>query len=278
MTAVHVERIPKAVVGDGVEVDMRALVVLAIVGLARLAEAGPYCSHEVGFAPYDKADLPIAPTIAYASRDRYYGGLRYGGPTLPAITATIDGKRVPVIWNDVGISGGGKIRLYSIRSRATGKLELWRRWPYDDGTPSLAATYTIRSDWAPGEPQLGIRAGTEDLGPYRWVGDFAGVQIDLPAIAFDVRWRATPTTAWKRLTLPVHGGDKVRSEARLGEESCGMDENIPMAALAKGVEIEVRAKLPSGREVLALPPTPLMFVPKDPKPKPQRATHPPAGE
>ena len=254
---------------------MRILIVVMVLLSAPLAEAGPLCWHEVGFAPYDKADLPIGPTIAYASRDRYYGGRRYNGPALPQLTATIDGKRVPMTWNDVAITSGGAIRLYSIRSQATGTLELWRRFEYDD-TPAVVVTYTIRKDWTqPSQPAVEVHEGEESNGPYGWVGQYAGLQMDLAAVAFTIRWRAAPTAAWRKFTLPVHAAATVHAEVRLGEESCGMHENLPMKELARGGEVELFAKLPNGRDVPVLKATPLRFVPTDPMPKPVRATGPP---
>ena len=256
---------------------MRLLIVAILVLAASRAEAGPYCWNEVGFAPRG-ADLPIAPTIAFASHPRYYGGLRYKPAEIPELFATIEGKRVAMIWTDVPISGGGKTRLYSVRSQATGKLELWRRWPYGDGKPEVAAEYTIRKDWTPGEVTAEVREGSDvGIGVYGWVGSFAELRTSVPALLFTARWRANSRAAWQSLTLPVHHNDKdARAEARLGEDICGMHENIPMAALARGIEIEVSAKLPNGRVMPVVTRMPLTFVPSSkPPPKPQRATEPP---
>ena len=101
----------------------------------------------------------------------------------------MDGKRVPLSWTDVR-SSNGVIRRYAIRSKAIGKLELWRTWQYGDGKPTLVARYQIVADWKPRETKLRVEAGkSDDLGPYRWYAHYAGLRTDLQALAFTVKWR-----------------------------------------------------------------------------------------
>jgi hypothetical protein len=256
---------------------MRVLVIAVILSWFATAEAGPYCWTEIGFSPDPNTKLPVSPSIAYGVQDGYYGGRQYKSASPPVLTATIDGKPAQISSTDVAVDGG-IVRVIKIRSTATGKLELSRRFPHDK-TPGLQATYTIVKDWSPGEPKLKVVPGKDNgLGPYRWQGDYAGLQVDVPALMFKVKWRATSRDGWQTLSLPAHVKDG-RAEAWLGEETCGMRENIPLATLAKGIEIDVRALLPNNQELtITKVPLPLVFKPVDRAPKPQRATSPPPAD
>lgn len=257
----------------GVSSHVRALIIAIAISWST-AEAGPYCYNEVGLAPYDGAELPVSPTIAFAMHDQLYGGYRWKRAELPKLTATIDGKPVAISWDDNPIPDG-VLRYIKIRSTATGKLELWRTFPYGDGKPSVQATYTIKKDWEPAAPVLSA-SGRKDnnLGPYYWIEDYLGLDVSVPAISYAIKWR-TPGGAWHSLLLPVHTSDH-KTEGRIGEQLCGMTENVPIKTLATGIELELRVLLPSGRLLPVIDtPTPVQFRPFDPIPKPNRHTGPP---
>jgi hypothetical protein len=254
------------------------LAVLLVVSGFRLAAAGPFCGTELGFAPADRSELPIGPVISFTVEDPYYGGMRHRKARLPKLYATIGRQKVPIATRDVR-TGDGVIRFITIKSKAAGKLELWRSESESESESTETeaapeATYTIVSDWTTFDTPTASITPSQDrrLGPYRWIGDYAALRVDVPAIAFTVKWRRGEKAAWRAMTVPANI-ETDRSEAWLGERICGMTENIPMSALAKGVELALAAKLPNGRDIAITDgvPTPFVFQPAEPAPKPQRA-------
>jgi hypothetical protein len=98
---------------------------------------------------------------------------------------------------------------------------------------------------------------------YRLLGDYVAVIVDLPAIAFTLRWRRDPQDTWRVRPLAVTINGRT-SEAWLGEVMCGMVENVPAAFLERGIEATLTAKLPDGREVPIPLPNPLKTPPRAP--------------
>jgi hypothetical protein len=238
---------------------MRTLVlVLALSALApRVAEAGPYCGALQSLAPADQTELPVAPTVTLHVEDAYYNGKRRGAAHAPKIRATIDGKKVPIATRDVR-TADGVMRFITIKSKRTGTLRVSTvdRWGSE-----LAQTYEIVKDWTAPDPTVSIARGADTrLGPYRWVGKVVALRIDVPAIAFTVKWGKH-----KQRIAPTIETD--HSEAWLGQRMCGMVENVPLRLLEEGVDVTVTATLPDGREVQITDlPSPLV-MPPGPEPR-----------
>lgn len=263
---------------EGVSPSMKLAIATAIAlgALSHPVEAGPYCGRLDTFAPADEATLPVSPTIAMHVEDAYYNGRREKNAKPPRFHATIDGKRVTVTTRDKD-TADGLVRFIKINSKRTGKLELWTRNPYDKST-SVAATYTITKDWMePATASANVsRVLDTRLGPYRWLGHQAAVRVDVPAIAFTVRWRRDDKSRWQTSTVPasinsdmVHEPTYARaphwgaSEALIGQRMCGMINTVPLADLEHGIDVKLTATLPNGRtidvaglETLTIPPAP----------------------
>lgn len=265
-----------------------ALTSMAILvgALTRPVEAGPYCGMLNTFAPASEAQLPISPTIALHVEDAYYNGRRERNAQPHAFYATIDGKRVAVTTMDKD-TADGLVRFIKVKSKKAGKLELWTRDPYSKET-SVAATYTITKDWTAPTSASAVVSRMRDtrLGPYKWLGHAAAVRVDVPAIAFTLRWRADDTKRWQTSTIPAAINDDMEyepyrraaqwgaSQALIGQRMCGMINTVPLPTLERGIEVQVTATLPNGRTI-AIAGLDTLTIPPEP-PAPAKASPAPA--
>lgn len=242
--------------------SIATVMLLLLAAASSTVHAGPYCGSDGAFAPAESATLPLAPTLAFNVEDKYYDGKRRSKASVTAIRATIDGKTVAISTRDVR-AVDGVIRFIKIQSRKAGKLELWVWNRYSQGS-ELAGSYTIAKDWTPpASATVKVRRDRDTrLGPYRRIGELAALSVDIPAIAFTLRWRRDHDDAWRVRPLPA-AIENDRSEARLGQTMCGMVENIPFEFLERGIEVELTAKLPDGRELAVTDglPNPLVIPP-----------------
>lgn len=221
---------------------------LLVAAISHRAEAGPSCGNLAMFGPSEAAVLPPGPTIAFGLEDSYYGGKRKARARPKKVTATIDGKPVGLRVRDVSM-GDGVLRFLTVQSKRAGKLELWMYDPYTQGLVN-AATYTIAETTESPTAATGTLRRTTDrrLGPYRYIGEQLAISVDVPAIAFSLRWRS-PKGAWKTRMLPVNV-ENDQSEARLGATICGMSRNLPAGVLEAGIEVELTAFLPDGKKLV----------------------------
>jgi hypothetical protein len=220
----------------------RALLAITLLAMLHVAAtAGPYCGGAAMFAPAETTTLPVGPTIAFATEHPYYDGKRTGRARPMALTATIDGKRVGLRTRDVAMSDG-VIRFVTVTSRRSGKLELWTRDRFSNERV-IAAEYTI--DDAADRPTTAtatvLHTQDQRLGPYHRIGDQMAIRVDVPATAFELRWRHAGGT-WHERSLPATVEDG-HTDARLGETVCGFSSNLPAAELATGIEVELTAIL-----------------------------------
>jgi hypothetical protein len=240
------------------------LTLLMVATLGRPAAAGAYCGSVHGIAPADGSTLPVAPTIAVSVEDYYYAESRKNRAAVPPLRITLNGKPVTFSARTVR-TGDGLIRLITIKSRKTGTLAVGMKSRWEKAIVPYA-TYTIVNEWnAPETPTATVGRDVDSrLGPYRRLGYRVAVSVDVPAIAFTLRWRRTADGAWKVLQLPAAIIDG-SSVAHIGETMCGMTQNVPLADITAGIDVELSAMLPDGRSVaittgvprpLALPPKP----------------------
>lgn len=247
---------------------MRWLAVVVIFLAARAAAAGPYCGNQVEASPASESTVPIGATIAVFQEDGYYQGLQQTWARAPRLRITLDGKPVAYSATDAKVIDG-VVRYIKIKGRATGKLEISVPNSYARNEWNFVASYTVAKDVAvPERVTATVERGEDNrLGPYHYMGEQAVVRVDGPAIGFTLKWRATTTDRWVTHAMPVwiESWPKTgkRSEMRIGQTMCGSVERIPLAALKRGIEVQLTAKLVDGRTVpveglerVVLPPAP----------------------
>jgi hypothetical protein len=227
---------------------MKAIAIAVVLLGVRAAHAGPWCGDGGEFAPASGTTLPVAPTLAFALEDRYYGKSRRSIARIAGIRATIDG--MPVSIKAVDVRGfDGAIRLVKIESTKRGRLDMY----FGD---DLRATYSIVDGWQAPRPTASVVREVTPDGPYRQSATRAVIRVDVPAIAFVARWRRDRVDDWRVRPLPASG----LGEVRLGQTMCGAVENVPLAFLERGIELELIAKLPDGRDVPIVDGLPVPFA------------------
>ena len=69
------------------------------------------------------------------------------------------------------------------------------------------------------------------------------IGVDLPAIAFRVRWRRDAEQPWQTIEVPAYGSGR-QQIARLGWNGCS--SNFEPAILDRGMDLEIVAILADG--------------------------------
>jgi hypothetical protein len=248
-------------------------IAVVLVLLARTAGAGKWCGYtEPTWAPAGKT-VPRHPHLVF-HRGLVLWALRDKYPThLEHVVAKIDGTPVRVKVSDV-TAGGVQLASLEVLSERTGKLEISltavhsREYFGEQAEREWKGEFTIDPDWrapsatSPVVTRYRIARGSENPEAPNQPDTYAhGVQIatDLPAIAFTARWRRDDKDTWRTISLPAieRGG---RATARLGETTCTA-ATVPLAFLERGIELELTAQLPDGKQVAIPLPRPLV-VPK----------------
>jgi hypothetical protein len=230
--------------------------VACALALSAPVHAGPWCGGGRGWSPIGK-HLPRHPHLVYWREATYYGGKAQRTARLP-IQATIDGKAVNVVVSDVTV-GAVLLRFVEIASDRSGALQLsWKEMARDDPDPyTTTVDYTIDESWTAGETaaptvtryhKTHVAERASDSKTY----EGAAITTDTPAIAFTARWRRDAKDSWRTLRLPAVDEDG-HATAFVGQTMCSPD-TIPLELLERGIELELKATLPDGKErALALP-------------------------
>lgn len=250
------------------------LVVLLAVVLAttRTAAAGRWCHGGDDYAPTAGSTLPVHPRVIKTTGDTLFEGKLSKRARAPKITATIDGKKVPISIKTTRIRSQ-VIQTIEIKSDKTGELVV--KAGKDD-----EASWTISSEWtAPEKVNASVSRYHVDrmIDNYSWY-DGAQLTLDQPALTLRAKWRRDSEDKWRTVTVPVilKKDESILVPGRkpappaiaalLGETACD-DALIPVEFLERGVEIEATALLPNGKEVPVALPNPLVIEKrkKDPR-------------
>lgn len=218
---------------------------LACLLVSRIAAAGPWCGGDTGWAP--TGELPRHPHLVFFRSDRAHGA------QVPKVglRATLNGKPVRVATRDVH-AGTYTLRFIEVASDRPGELKLEladeRVVLHDSESHGIqhdAATFAIGTPPAAGTPTATIRSYHELTQTMQeMVADGVYISVDVPAIAFELRWRADDKDDWKSLTLPALTIDGAPT-ARLGADECARP-NVPIDLLKRGLAVKLTALLPDG--------------------------------
>ena len=209
---------------------------VAILILSRHVAAGPYCGGDSGWAPA-AGSVPRHPQLVFWQQDSSIlpKGRAYR-INQPKLAATIDGKRVALRFRTVR-SRDIVVRFIDVASDRTGTLVI------TDGSAD-PGTFTIDPSWHVAKPHAAT--SRYDLMSTRMASrhyDGLAIAVDR-AIAFRVRWRRDARDEWRTLLLPAVDRSGT-STALLGETNCQTDD-VPIALLERGIELDVSAILPDG--------------------------------
>jgi hypothetical protein len=212
---------------------------LLALGVATPAVAGPHCGGLSGWSPVGATVPPRAQLVLWQQDTTI---LPTGSPYYirrPKLSATIDGKKVAIRTRHVR-TRDVVLWFIDVQSKRTGKLEL-----HDgDGAQAAVKSYTIDPEWKPGDLQATTwrySEGSTRMANRRYEG--LAIAVD-GAIAFKVRWRRDADDPWRSLMLPAVDRNGT-STAMLGETDCQTDD-VPVAFLEHGIELDVTALLPDG--------------------------------
>ncbi len=182
-----------------------------------------------------------------------FGRNRAHGAQVPKVglRATLNGKPVRVATRDVH-AGTYTLRFIEVASDRPGELKLEladeRVVLHDSESHGIqhdAATFAIGTPPAAGTPTATIRSYHELTQTMQeMVADGVYISVDVPAIAFELRWRADDKDDWKSLTLPALTIDGAPT-ARLGADECARP-NVPIDLLKRGLAVKLTALLPDG--------------------------------
>jgi len=237
-------------------------VLLVLVASTSVAAAGPYCFADGGFAPLEGSTLPVKPRVVVFMGDTFYASKVSKKAAQSKVTATIDGKKVPVAIKSQRV-GNQVIQSIDIKSDKTGELVV--KMGKDD-----EASWTIASEWtAPEKVNATVSRYRLDraMRNYSWY-EGARLTLDQPALTMRAKWRRDAKDKWHTVVVPImttrssfvdveavlndrKDGKKPpppTAAALLGEVRCGTD-TIPVNLLEQGVEIEATVMLPNGKEV-----------------------------
>jgi hypothetical protein len=252
-----------------------ALVCLVLAG--RVAASGPWCGGgEPGWAPASRHVPRHAHLVFYLNRQRYGGGAL--PEAVERVRATIDGKPVKTSVSHV-IGDVYALTYITIESSRIGalavSLELRRHdWPHQDSAPNewrvaARAEFTVDADWSAGEPKVGVsRYQIDHLARENYSGCpkppiiGATIETDLQAIAFVAKWRRDRDDTWRTLQLPALAQEG-HTILRLGDNTC-IAPQIPHVFLERGIELELTAQLPDGKQVALPVPKPFVLPPAQP--------------
>ena len=219
---------------------MRAAIVVVLVLGHAAAVAGPYCGGRAGWAPAGATVPPRAHVVFWQQDSSILPRGRAYRVKRPKLSATIDGKKVAIRTRQVR-TRDVVLWFVEVQSKNAGTLVLREG---DDAAQGTSRTYTIDPEWKAGE----MRAATSryhEQSTRMAQRTYEGLAIAVEgAIAFKVRWRRDADDRWRALTLPAVERDGV-STAMLGQTDCQSDD-VPVALLERGVELDVSALLPDG--------------------------------
>ena len=223
------------------------LVLTCLVAAEHRADAIAACGNREGWALAPGATLPTHPRLVYFSDARHAVGAQ-----PPTIAATIDGKAAPVKLTFVA-APPFRLAMIEVDSSAAGNLVLtWGEGTKDNGyfQPSQrTAAYTISAKLKLPAEAKGTGARFHKAYHHSTVhesDDGLEIAVDVPAIAFTARWRRTDKDAWSTLELTANTVDG-HQVARLGSLGCSV--NFETQLLESGVDLELRALLPDGKQV-----------------------------
>jgi hypothetical protein len=251
--------------------SVKIALALGIFWMAGTATAGPWCSSDSGYAPQVGTTLPVHPRVIVFMGDKFYASKVSKRATTAKVTATIDGKKVPVAIKTARV-GNQVIQTIEIKSDKTGELVV--KTGKDD-----EATWTISSEWAaPEKINATVSRYHRDrlLERHAWY-DGANLKLDQPALTLRAKWRRDSKDTWRTVVVPVMtdthdltlpGDAKAPPETivLLGESRCGAD-TIPRDLLEQGIELEATVLLPNGKEAaVAGLPSPVVIEKKKYKP------------
>ena len=121
-------------------------IAIIVLALARSAAAGPYCGGVSGWAPASDT-LPVRPMVVLWIEDHIVFGLHTSHASwveVPAFTATIDGKRVPVTAH-AERAGDIVLHFIQIDSDRTGTLVIQHDTTFEDARVRHEDTRTFTS-------------------------------------------------------------------------------------------------------------------------------------
>ena len=241
---------------------MHALVV--VLGLAvafseaRPAHAYSACNNNYGLAPGTGSTIPPrAKLVAFADM-KSWSNFQY--------QATLDGQPVKLKLTRRNIAPYYLTEI-EVDSAKAGTLAIFQGTD-TKGTP--LATYTVKAG-APMPKEIAgtTRRYTQNIQHSTVDELFDALAIDLgdaPAILAHVKIRRDDKAPWSEFDLPVHATHRMeptKTKVLLGALGC--TSNYTVGLLEQGVDLEITAMLPDGKQVpIKLPKRVVLPKPKQP--------------
>ncbi len=209
---------------------------------ARPAHAYAACNNNYGLAPRTGATLPVRARLVAFADMKGWSNFKY--------QATIDGQPVKLKLTRRNIAPYYLTEI-EVDSAKAGTLAIFQGTD-TKGTP--LATYTVK----PGAPMPKEIAGTtrrytQNIQHSTVAELFDALAIDLgdaPAILAHVKIRRDDKAPWSELDLPVHAASRLEpTTTKVLIGALGCTSNYTVGLLEQGVDLEVTALLPDGKQV-----------------------------